>query len=43
MTPEDLHDWAANFSAYHARVAKLIGPHLKGDDRAWLDQATAAL
>jgi Xaa-Pro aminopeptidase len=29
--------------AYHARVAKLIGPQLKGADRAWLDAATAPL
>ena len=29
--------------AYHARVAKAIGPHLAGDDRAWLDAATAPI
>ncbi len=29
--------------AYHARVAKVIGPHLSGDDRAWLDAATAPI
>lgn len=29
--------------AYHARVARTIGPHLDGDDRAWLDTATAPI
>ena len=26
--------------AYHARVRETIGPHLTGEDRAWLDAAT---
>jgi len=29
--------------AYHARVRAAIGPLLEGEDRAWLDQATAPL
>lgn len=29
--------------AYHARVLKVIGPHLNADDRAWLQAATAKL
>ncbi len=29
--------------AYHARVLKVIGPHLGAEDRAWLEKATAAL
>lgn len=33
-------DW---IDVYHARVAKLIGPQLKGEDRVWLDAATAPL
>ena len=27
--------------AYHARVGRVIGPHLTGADRAWLEAATA--
>ncbi|MFO1169561.1 MAG: aminopeptidase P family protein [Hyphomicrobiaceae bacterium] len=30
-------------NAYHARVRDEIGPLLSGDDRRWLDQATAAI
>ena len=33
-------DW---FNAYHARVAREIGPHLDAPTRAWLEQATAPL
>jgi Xaa-Pro aminopeptidase len=33
-------DW---LNAYHARVAREIGPHLDASTRAWLDKATAAL
>ena len=33
-------DW---LNAYHARVAEAIGPELGTEDRAWLEQATAAL
>lgn len=29
--------------SYHARVMKVIGPHLNADDRAWLQAATAKL
>jgi Xaa-Pro aminopeptidase len=28
---------------YHARVRKVIGPHLTGADREWLEAATAPL
>ena len=30
-------------NAYHARVAKVIRPHVRGADREWLEQATAPL
>ncbi len=33
-------DW---LNAYHARVAEIIGPELGPADRAWLEQATAAI
>ena len=33
-------DW---LNAYHARVAREIGPHLDAPTRAWLEQATAPL
>jgi len=33
-------DW---LNAYHARVADIIGPELGPADRAWLEQATAAI
>jgi Xaa-Pro aminopeptidase len=36
LTREEF-DW---LNAYHARVAKEIGPLLDADDRAWLDEAT---
>jgi Xaa-Pro aminopeptidase len=39
MSPSEL----AWLDAYHARVAKLIGPHLNAEDRAWLAAATAPL
>ncbi len=39
LTSEERH-W---IDSYHARVAKVIGPHLTGDDRVWLEQATAPL
>ncbi len=29
--------------AYHARVEKMIGPHVRGADREWLERATAPL
>jgi Xaa-Pro aminopeptidase len=29
--------------AYHARVRDMIGPHLFGEDRAWLEAATARI
>ncbi len=37
LTREEF-DW---LNAYHARVAKEIGPLLDGGDRIWLDEATA--
>lgn len=39
MSPEEI-DW---LDAYHARVARVIGPHLSGDTRAWLKEATKPL
>jgi Xaa-Pro aminopeptidase len=33
-------DW---LNAYHARVHEIIGPDLGPQDRAWLEQATAAI
>jgi len=33
-------DW---LDAYHARIAREIGPHLDESTRRWLDQATAPL
>jgi Xaa-Pro aminopeptidase len=30
-------------NAYHARVAATVGPHLTGDDRSWLERATAPI
>ncbi len=33
-------DW---LNAYHARVWRQIGPHLVGEDKAWLQQATAPI
>ena len=39
MTAEDI----AWLDAYHSRVARMIGPHLTGSDRAWLANATAAI
>jgi Xaa-Pro aminopeptidase len=31
------------FDAYHARVRETIGRHLYGEDRAWLEAATARI
>jgi Xaa-Pro aminopeptidase len=39
LTPEE-RDW---LNAYHARVAKKIGPHLNAQDRVWLEKSTAAM
>jgi len=39
MTPIEI----AWLDAYHARVLKIIGPHLGPEDRAWLAAATAAI
>ncbi len=36
-------DEIAWLDAYHARVTRVIGPHLTGTDRAWLAAATAAI
>ena len=33
-------DWLNN---YHAEVLKLIGPQLKGEDKAWLERQCAPL
>jgi Xaa-Pro aminopeptidase len=37
LTQEE-SDW---LNAYHARVAKSIGPHLNAQDRVWLEKSTA--
>ena len=39
LSPAEL-DW---LNAYHARVREMIGPELGPADRAWLEQATAAI
>ncbi|ACG78717.1 metallopeptidase M24 family protein [Phenylobacterium zucineum HLK1] len=39
LTPEEL----AQFDAYHARVAREIGPLLDGEAKAWLAEVTAPL
>ncbi len=39
LSPEERR-W---LDTYHARVLRLIGPHLVGEDKAWLEQATAPL
>ena len=39
LSPAEL-DW---LNAYHARVREVIGPELGPADRAWLEQATAAI
>lgn len=39
LTPEERR-W---LDTYHARVLRLIGPHVVGEDKAWLEQATAPL
>ena len=39
LTPDEI----AWLDAYHARVARVIGPHLTGGDRTWLAIATAAI
>ena len=36
-------DEIAWLDAYHSRVARVIGPHLTGSDRAWLATATAVI
>ena len=36
-------DEIAWLDAYHARVTRVIGPHLTGTDRAWLAAATVAI
>ena len=36
-------DEIAWLDGYHARVARVIGPHLTGTDRAWLANATAVI
>ena len=39
LTPPEL-EW---LDGYHARVREVIGPHLTGDDRDWLEAATAPI
>ncbi len=39
MSPAEI----AWFDAYHARVLAEIGPQLEGEDKAWLEAATAAV
>jgi Xaa-Pro aminopeptidase len=44
ILPEMLSPWElAWLNAYHARVREIIGPELGHADRAWLEQATAAI
>ncbi|WP_310467767.1 M24 family metallopeptidase C-terminal domain-containing protein, partial [Sphingomonas sp.] len=40
MLSEDELAW---LNAYHAAVVEKIGPSLQGEDRAWLEQASAPL
>jgi Xaa-Pro aminopeptidase len=39
LTPEEI----AWLDAYHARVREEIGPQLEGEERRWLDEATAPI
>jgi Xaa-Pro aminopeptidase len=39
LTAEEI----AQLNAYHARVLAVVGPQLDGAEKAWLEQATAAL